>query len=46
MIEIKKEPEHDEHYQQTPELCEQTKPANETLNMFVNLGLPSMETKQ
>ena len=43
---IKKEPEHDEQSKQTPELGEQTKPANETLNMYVNLGLPSTETKQ
>jgi hypothetical protein len=41
MIAIKKEPDHDEHRKQTPELGDQKKPADEKLKMLVNIGLPS-----
>ena len=41
MITIKKEPHHDEHRKQTPELGDQKKLADEKLSMLVDIGLPS-----
>ena len=41
MIAIKKEPHHDEHRKQTPELGDQKKPADGKLSMLVDIGLPS-----
>ena len=37
MIPIKQEPDSDEHLQKTPELGDQKKPANEKLNLLVDL---------